>query len=114
MPSDSALPSKLFQPLHLGALTLQHRIVLAPLTRFRANDAHEPQDVTVEYYAQRASVSGTLLICEPTFVAPEAGGYDNVPGVWSDAQIAQWKKVGLASMARLRVHDSASSGCDCA
>ena len=45
--------------------------------------------------AQRASVPGTLLIAEATPVAPKAGGYANVPGIWNDAQIEGWKRVGL-------------------
>ncbi|KAA1467033.1 NADH:flavin oxidoreductase/NADH oxidase [Dentipellis sp. KUC8613] len=85
--------SKLFQPFQLGDITLQNRIVLAPMTRYRSNDAHEPQSVAEEYYSQRASVPGTLLITEATFIAPQASGYTNVPGIWSETQIAQWKKV---------------------
>ncbi|KAA1467031.1 NADH:flavin oxidoreductase/NADH oxidase [Dentipellis sp. KUC8613] len=85
--------SKLFQPLQVGDVTLQNRVVLAPLTRFRANDAHEPQDVAVEYYTQRASVPGTLLVTEGTFITPQAGGYTNVPGIWTETQISQWKKI---------------------
>jgi NADPH2 dehydrogenase len=46
-----------------------------------------------EYYSQRSSVSGTLLIAEATFIAPQAGGYPNIPGIYSDAQIVAWKKV---------------------
>ncbi|KAA1467032.1 FMN-linked oxidoreductase [Dentipellis sp. KUC8613] len=85
--------SKLFQPLQVGDITLQNRIVMAPLTRHRANDAHEPQDVALEYYTQRASVPGTLLITEATFIAAEAGGFPNVPGIWTPTQISQWKKI---------------------
>ncbi|KAI0057199.1 FMN-linked oxidoreductase [Artomyces pyxidatus] len=83
----------LFHPIKLGDLKLQHRVVLAPLTRFRANDAHEHTDLGIEYYAQRASVPGTLLITEATFIAQRATGYPNAPGVWSDKQIAAWKKI---------------------
>ncbi|KAG6817121.1 hypothetical protein H0H87_012642, partial [Tephrocybe sp. NHM501043] len=46
-----------------------------------------------DYYAQRASVPGTLLITEATFVDRRAGGYTNVPGIWNDEQIAAWKEV---------------------
>ena len=85
--------SKLFQPLTFGNVELRHRVVMAPLTRFRANAEHVHTDIAVEYYAQRASVPGTLIIAEATFIAPQAGGYSNVPGIWSDEQIATWKKV---------------------
>lgn len=86
--------TKLFQPLKLGRSELLNRLALAPLTRFRADDAHVPlQPMVAEYYAQRASSPGTLLITEATFIHPQAGGYANAPGIWSDDQIASWKKV---------------------
>ncbi len=50
-------------------------------------------DVTAEYYAQRGSYPGTLLITEATFIAEEAGGNGNVPGIYTDEQVAGWKKV---------------------
>ena len=84
----------LFAPAEIGDLRLAHRVVMAPLTRFRADDAHVPHaDLVAAYYAQRACVSGTLLISEATFIAPQAGGYAHAPGIWSEAQIAAWKKV---------------------
>lgn len=87
---------KFFQTLALGPITIQHRIVMAPLTRFRADDNHVPSDLASEYYGQRASVPGTLLISEATFISREAGGYPNVPGIWSQPQINAWKKVTRA------------------
>ncbi|KAL5505018.1 hypothetical protein ACEPAH_7681 [Sanghuangporus vaninii] len=90
MPHSGA---KLFQPIKVGNLQLSHRVVLAPLTRFRADDAHVPTDIMTEYYAQRASVPGTLLITEATPVAAKAAGQPNTPGIWNDAQIEGWKKV---------------------
>ncbi|KAI0772352.1 NADH:flavin oxidoreductase/NADH oxidase [Trametes elegans] len=84
---------KLFQPVQVGDVTLGHRVVLAPLTRCRANKAHIHTDLAVTYYAQRASVPGTLLISEATFITAKAGIIGNVPGIWSEAQIAAWKKV---------------------
>ncbi|KAA1477656.1 FMN-linked oxidoreductase [Dentipellis sp. KUC8613] len=92
----SSTTPKLFQPIQFGDVTLQHRIVMAPMTRIRANEAHEHTDVGVEYYAQRASVPGTAIITEATFIAPEAGGYDYVPGIYTDEQIARWKKIADA------------------
>ncbi|KAF8962063.1 NADH:flavin oxidoreductase/NADH oxidase [Flammula alnicola] len=91
----------LFTPIRIGDMELLHRVVMAPLTRFRANDAHVPLDsVVAQYYAQRGSVRGTLLISEATFIAPEAGGYGNAPGIWSAQQIAAWKKVTQAVHAK--------------
>ena len=97
MASETA---KLFQPARVGNITLGHRVTLAPLTRFRATDGHVPKDIVADYYAQRGSVPGTLLITEATYVAARAGGADNVPGVWSKEQIQAWKKVADAVHAR--------------
>jgi NADPH2 dehydrogenase len=66
---------------------------MAPLTRFRADEDHVPLPFVAEYYSQRGSVPGTLLIAEATFIALQAGGYPNIPGIWNEAQIAAWKKV---------------------
>ena len=85
--------SILFKPVKVGDLTLKTSIVLAPLTRRRANKEHVHTDLAVKYYSQRASYPGTLLISEGTFIAAKAGGSTNVPGIWSDEQIAAWKKV---------------------
>lgn len=92
MSTDEATP-KLFQPIRVGTLQLAHRVVLAPLTRFRANAAHVQSEIAVEYYTQRASTPGTLLISEGVFVTPRVGGYANVPGLWTDEQTAAWKRV---------------------
>ncbi|CAG8949236.1 hypothetical protein HYFRA_00004861 [Hymenoscyphus fraxineus] len=83
----------LFQPLKIGNVTLQNRVVLAPLTRLRASDDHVPLPMVAEYYAQRGSTPGTLLITEGVFISPEAGGMTNVPGIWNQAQIDAWKVV---------------------
>ncbi|TVY58795.1 putative inactive reductase easA [Lachnellula suecica] len=85
--------SNLFKPLKIGNLQLQNRVVLAPLTRVRADDSHVPTPIMAEYYAQRASVPGTLLISEATLIAPQAGGFGNVPGIWNDEQVKAWKNV---------------------
>jgi NADPH2 dehydrogenase len=88
--------SKLFQPLKVGNVELSNRIVMAPLTRYRADENHVPLPFVAEYYAQRASYPGTLLVTEATFIAPQAGGYSHVPGIWSKAQIEGWRKVADA------------------
>jgi len=94
--SPTATPHKLFQSVRVGEVHLQHRVVLAPLTRTRANTQHEPNDISITYYAQRASVPGTLLITEGTFIAAQAGGINNVPGIWSEKQITQWKRASTS------------------
>ncbi|KDQ07581.1 hypothetical protein BOTBODRAFT_166837 [Botryobasidium botryosum FD-172 SS1] len=90
MPSTSP---KLFQPLKVGEIKLQHRVVMAPLTRYRADDQHVHSDIGLEYYTQRASTPGTLLITEGTIISKEAGGYANAPGIYTEDQIAAWKKI---------------------
>lgn len=87
--------SKLFQSVQVGNALLGHRVVLAPLTRFRANAAHIHGDLAVEYYAQRASTPGTMLISEATLISQAAGGYAHVPGLWNEDQVAAWKRVSL-------------------
>jgi NADPH2 dehydrogenase len=67
---------------------------MAPLTRFRADANNVPTlPIVKEYYEQRASVPGTLIITEATFITPQAGGYAHVPGIWSDDQVRAWKEV---------------------
>ncbi|TVY14593.1 putative inactive reductase easA [Lachnellula arida] len=85
--------SSLFKPLKIGSLQLQNRIVLAPLTRLRADDKHVHYPFAANYYAQRGSVPGTLLITEATFIAPQAVGLPNAPGIWNEEQIKSWKHV---------------------
>ena len=85
--------SKLFQPLQLGQQKLSNRLVMAPLTRYRADDNHVQLPFVKNYYTQRACVPGTLLITEATFISPQAGGYANVPGIYNDAQIKAWKEI---------------------
>ena len=89
----SAESSVLFKPIRVGTMDLSHRLVLAPLTRSRASPAHVHHGMAATYYGQRASEPGTLLISEATFIALEAGGYPNIPGIWNEEQIAAWKLV---------------------
>ncbi|KAJ7750676.1 hypothetical protein DFH07DRAFT_869059 [Mycena maculata] len=77
--------TKLFEPLKVGNATLQHRVVLAPLTRCKASSDHVP------YLPLRASTPGSLLISEATSIAARAGGAAHTPGIWSTAQIKAWK-----------------------
>ncbi|KAJ7117178.1 NADH oxidase family-domain-containing protein [Mycena epipterygia] len=86
--------SKLFEPLTVGTVALQHRVVVVPMTRLKASTEHVPYlPLVSEYYTQRASKPGTLLITESTFIAARAGGSAHVPGIWSPEQIAAWKVV---------------------
>ncbi|KAG6852875.1 hypothetical protein C0991_008455 [Blastosporella zonata] len=93
-PMSTAVVAQLYQPIKIGAATLSHRVVLAPLTRFRATKSHVPVvHLVKEHYAQRARVPGTLLITEGTYIDIRAGGMANAPGIWNDEQIAAWKEV---------------------
>ena len=81
----------LFQPLRLGDIELANRMVMAPLTRNRAEAGNVPGNMTIEYYAQRASLG--LLIAEATQVSAQAQGYIATPGLHTPEQIAGWRKV---------------------
>jgi len=84
---------KLFQPIRIGTINLQHRVVLAPLTRCRADLQRVPGALILEYYKQRTSVPGTLAITEATCIDARVGAYLHTPGIWNDEQIAGWKPV---------------------
>lgn len=82
----------LFQPYALNdVITLNNRIAMAPLTRCMADDDLVPTDAMVAYYARRADAG--LIISEATIIRPDAQGYPNTPGLFTQAQIAGWKKV---------------------
>ncbi|APZ54417.1 alkene reductase [Salipiger abyssi] len=82
----------LFTPFAAGAIALQNRIVMAPLTRNRADDETGcVNDLHVEYYRQRAGAG--LLITEATQISPVGKGYIQTPGIHSEAQVASWKRV---------------------
>ncbi len=87
----------LFTPFDLGDLTLPNRIVMAPMTRNRAPD-NVPTELMAEYYRQRATAG--LIISEGAAISPQAIGYPGVPGIYSEAQVAGWKRVTDA------VHDA--------
>ena len=84
----------LFKPLQAGELQLRNRIIMSPMTRTRAGAGDVPTDLMVEYYRQRASAG--LIVTEGTSPSPEAKGYWRMPGIWSEAQTAGWKKVADA------------------
>lgn len=81
----------LFEPYTLGSLTLANRIVMAPLTRNRAGAGFVPGELTATYYGQRASAG--LLIAEATQISQQGQGYQDTPGIYSQTQVAGWRKV---------------------
>lgn len=84
----------LFDPIQIGDLQLNNRIIMAPLTRCRADEGRVPNALMAEYYVQRASAG--LIISEATAVTPMGVGYPDTPGIWSDAQIRGWSNVTQA------------------
>lgn len=84
---------KLFTPLQLGPFTLAHRVVMAPLTRMRANESERaPVDINAEYYGQRVTKGG-FIIAEASQVIASGSGAPRTPGIHSEAQVAGWRKV---------------------
>ncbi|KAJ3825751.1 NADH:flavin oxidoreductase/NADH oxidase [Lentinula raphanica] len=93
--SDISDTPKLFQPIRVGRLELQHRIVYPPQTRYKATrNGHVPLlPIVKEYYSQRASMPGTLLITEAVLISDKAGGKTHLPGIWNQNQIDAWKEI---------------------
>ncbi|MDA9489525.1 alkene reductase [Bradyrhizobium sp. CCBAU 11361] len=90
---DKHAEKKLFTPVQVGPLTLKHRVVMPPMSRLRAQPGTGiPSDLQLEYYTQRAS-NGGLIITEATAIAPSARGYYHAPGLYTDDQIAGWKRI---------------------
>jgi N-ethylmaleimide reductase len=83
----------LFSPVKIGPYQLQHRVVMAPLTRMRAEKPSlAPRPLTAEYYAQRATPGG-LIVAEASPVTGTGFGNPGVPGIYTEQQIAGWRKV---------------------
>ncbi len=84
---------KLFTPVQLGAITLGHRVVMAPLTRSRSEQPGDiPGALMAEYYGQRASEGG-FIISEATNISISGRGWQGAPGLYSDAQVVGWKTI---------------------
>ncbi len=82
----------LLEPYKLGNITLKNRVIMAPMTRSRAdNEENKPTDMHVEYYTQRAGAG--LIITEGAQVSERAVGYVNTPGIHTPEQVEGWKKV---------------------
>jgi N-ethylmaleimide reductase len=79
----------LFDPVDLGPYRLRNRVVMAPLTRSRADEAGVPGELQATYYAQRATAG--LLITEATNISAQGKGYILTPGIWTQEQVAGWR-----------------------
>lgn len=77
----------LFETFSIGGLQLPNRVVMAPMTRVRSQ-AQVADDMTGEYYAQRATAG--LIVSEGTFISPAARGFAAVPGIWKPSQVEGW------------------------
>lgn len=87
--------SSLFRPLQLGPLQLPNRIVMAPMTRSRSSQPGDvPNALMARYYAQRASAG--LIVSEATQISRQGQGYSFTPGIYSEAQVAGWRRVNDA------------------
>src|SRR5258706_10750637 len=85
----------LLQPIEVRGQLLPNRVVMAPLTRGRAENALlEPGELQATYYAQRAGARGAgLIISEGTWVSEQAIGWADVPGLYTSGQVAGWRSV---------------------
>jgi len=91
---STANSSPVLQPVTIGDLHLKNRIVMAPMTRSRSDDSGIVPDYAADYYAQRAGAG--LIVTEATNISAQARGYPRTPGIWSDPQIAAWRRVTKA------------------
>lgn len=90
--------TSLFEPLSMGPWTLPNRVVMAPLTRNRAEPGGVPGDLAVQYYAQRASAG--LIVTEGSQPSATGQGYLNTPGFHTPEQLAGWTRVAEAVHAK--------------
>lgn len=81
----------LFDPIIIGDYRFSNRIIMAPMTRGRAEDGAVPGKLMEDYYASRAGAG--LIITEATAISPQGQGWLNAPGIWTDAQEKGWRAV---------------------
>ncbi|MEN4748830.1 alkene reductase [Pseudomonas sp. Ps21-P2] len=89
--SDISNSTDLFSPVRMGAIEMANRIVMAPVTRSRYEEDGVPGELHATYYAQRATAG--LIVAEATNISAQGRGYAATPGIWSEAQVAGWRKV---------------------
>ena len=85
------MSADLFEPFQLGNMKLANRMVMAPMTRNRADENTAVVPMTTTYYQQRATAG--LIITEASQVSPDGVGYPATPGIHSDIQVEAWRKV---------------------
>src|SRR5687768_7386054 len=89
----TVMNNHLFSTYQLGNITLQNRIIMSPMTRSRAV-GNISNSLMERYYAQRATAG--LIITEGVAPSPNALGYTDIPGLYSDQQVDSWKPVTSA------------------
>ena len=82
---------RLLEPFRLHDLELRNRVVMAPLTRSRSGPDRVPNATMAEYYAQRSSAG--LIVSEATTISPQANGWLESPGIYTDAMEAGWRLI---------------------
>ncbi|KAF8344376.1 flavoprotein NADH-dependent oxidoreductase [Amanita rubescens] len=82
--------SLLFEPLQLGDITIKNRIAMSALTRDRATKTI-PNEVMQEYYVQRSNAG--FIVTEGTLITRQGSEWQDAPGIWSDEQVKEWKKI---------------------
>jgi N-ethylmaleimide reductase len=93
----ATLSPKLLEPIQLHDLALKNRVVLAPLTRSRSGPDRIPNELMAEYYGQRASAG--LIISEATTISPQANGWSESPGIYTEQMTEAWQLITT------KVHD---------
>jgi N-ethylmaleimide reductase len=86
--------SPLFSNVRVGRHTLSNRLVMAPMTRSRAEVDGTPGALAATYYAQRATVG--LIVTEGTQPSDDGQGYLTTPGIYTDAHVAGWQPISTA------------------
>lgn len=84
---------RLFKPLKIGNIEVKHRVGMAAVSRCRADGEHVPTELMKQYYCQRASIPGTLLIAEGNLISKERGKLPSVPSLYNPQQTAAWKSI---------------------
>jgi len=89
------MSSELFAPFQLSDLRLANRMVMAPLTRNRADKKNTVTSMMVKYYQQRSSAG--LIISESAPISAEAIGYPGTPGIFNEDHVSAWRKTTQAA-----------------
>lgn len=85
--------SRLFTPLTLRELTVPNRVWLSPMCQYSAGADGVPGDWHLVHLGARAAGGFGMLITESTAVSPEARISARDTGLWSDAQVAGWRRI---------------------